>query len=80
MWFWQKKEVKEDVSATLHQRLSSLESRFNQVESMIINMSMTMDTFRDKVLRKIQKKHEEQQEIPIMPKAGMPYKRGGLNG
>ncbi len=60
--FWIKKTPKENVPETFEKRLSKLESEVKSHSSDIFSLFMDQKMLRDKVLRKIQFKREEEQE------------------
>jgi len=57
--FWNKPK---NVDKTLQQRLNELESRILKIESDILSVTIDQKMIRDKVLRKIQFKKEEETE------------------
>lgn len=68
MQFWSKKESDTEVLARLHKRLTDVEQR-------VLSLELEQDTFRDKVLRKIQKRGSDEQEQKPTFKAGLPFKQ-----
>ena len=64
--FWNKKEEK-NVEPTFVERLEVLEALVSKLKREVLSNSMDLDTMRDKVLRKIQKrqKDNEQEENPL---------------
>lgn len=55
--FWQTK----NVEITSEERINRLEKRLIRAESEILDLNVTVDSLRNKVLRKIQRKHEEEE-------------------
>jgi len=53
---------KKPVKATYEERLATLEIEFSKVKREVISCVMDIDTLRDKVLRKIQKKRKDNEE------------------
>ena len=60
--FWIKQKKEENVPKTYESRLNSIESRILKVESEILAVTIDQKIIRDKVLRKIQFKREEEEE------------------
>lgn len=68
MWFFRKKVDDE----TLKERVIRLEKRLTRLEAEQLDLATAQDIIRDKVLRKIQfKKQEEEKKTEADPPAGL---------
>jgi len=64
MWPWKRTENvrKTSVSDDFEARLTSLESKYNALKREVVEITMDVDTMRNKVMRKIQRKRDEEEE------------------
>lgn len=60
--FWDRKKPDENVPKTFESRIVSIERRLGEIESQILAITIDQKMVRDKVLRKIQFKHTEEEE------------------
>jgi len=71
MWF----KRKENVEQTFIDRLTIVESKITRLSAEILDLNVSLDLIRDKVLRKIQKQRgEEPQETEPINKFINPFR------
>jgi len=71
LWFTNTKK-EENVPKTYIERLELLETEVRKQKNELIGLNMDMDTLRNKVLRKIQAKREQEEQEKDVDAFGIP--------
>lgn len=68
-----KKEIDIDIIDTIYKRLDKAEAKIRKLESESLDLNNTIDSLRNKVLRKIQKQQDSEEVVKKEPKIGEAY-------